>query len=81
MVPNAGEDVQNFALRRSRVANAVRCEKRHAQRFGKSHRRLIPSLFDGIAVSLHFDVDILFSEESGQLLNIPTRFVITLVGK
>jgi len=43
--------------------------------------RLVAALFDRIAVTLQFDIDILFSEESRQLFYILARFVITFVGK
>src|SRR5216684_2980911 len=39
VVPYAGEDVQDFALRRTCVANAVRCKKRKAQCFSEPPRQ------------------------------------------
>ena len=38
VVPNTGEDIQNFALRDARVTNAVRCKKWKAQCFSEPHR-------------------------------------------
>src|SRR5258707_12643423 len=81
VIPNAGEDVQNFALGSASVAHAVRCEKWKTQRFGETHRRLVAALFDRITVPLHFDIDVLFPEESLQLLNVLARFAVTLARK
>jgi hypothetical protein len=81
VIPDAGEHIQNFTIRRCCVSDAIRREKRQAQRFGKTHRRLIASLFNWIAVPLQLEIDILFPEESRQLFNVLSCTVVTLIGK
>jgi hypothetical protein len=79
VIPDAGEHVQNFALGDGRVANAIRGEKRQAQRFAKPHRRLIATLFNNIAVSLQFDINILSAEYGRQQFNVLSCILKTLV--
>ncbi len=52
---------------------------RQVQRFGETHRRLVAAFFGEVAVSLQFDVDVLFSEENRQHFQILAGFFITVV--
>src|SRR5882724_3903039 len=68
MMPQAGENIQNFALRRQGVAYAVGGQQRKMQTAREFNRDLVAAFFFNGKVTLQFDVNILAAENGAQLL-------------
>src|SRR5205807_186136 len=62
VMANAGEDVEDFAIRCRRVGDAIRCQNGKTQRACNRYCRLIASFLAAIKVPLQFDINILPSE-------------------
>ena len=58
MISNAGEDIEDLALVRRGIADAVGGQQRQTKAFRKRDRLLIDRFFFAIVVPLQFDVDI-----------------------
>ena len=67
VMADAGEDVEHFALRRLRVADAIGGEQRQMQFARDFDRRLVARFFVAVEMALQFDVDIFAAEEFAEL--------------
>ncbi len=69
VMADAGEDVEDFALRRLRVANAVGREQRQFQLARDFDGGLVAGFLFAAEVALQFDIDIVTAEYFAELLD------------
>ena len=62
VMADAGEDIEHFALRRLRVANAIGGEQRQIQFARDFEGRLVARFFFAAEMALQFDVNIVAAE-------------------
>ena len=62
MMANAGEDIQEFSVLRSDVADAVGREKRKVHAASEFDGRLVAAFFFNRKMPLQFHVDVVFAE-------------------
>ena len=76
MITNACEDIEDLALMRRRVTDAVGGQQRQMKAFGKRDGLLIDGFFLPVVVALKFNVDIGAAEDVDQPLEcVGTVFI------
>ena len=69
VMTDGGEQIQNLAIVRSRVAHAIGGDHRQLQRARNANGGLVAPFLFALLVALQFDIDILAAEDSRQLFD------------
>ena len=75
MVADGGEGVAQLAALRDGVADAVGGEQRKMQRVGDVDGGAVAGFLFAMEMALQFDVDIVGTEDSDELIDLATSFV------